>query len=162
MRILSIERDSITDGEGLRTVIFFSGCPHKCEGCHNPESWNYNNGKVFSLEEVLTEIKTNKMNDVTFSGGEPFFQAEALLPLAETLKARDKNIWCYTGYQLEWILKFGNENQKRLLFYIDVLVDGPYKDHLRDITLDFRGSSNQRILYLNKKTDYKAESKSGR
>lgn len=148
MRVLSITEDSIVDGEGLRTVIFFSGCPHKCPGCHNFESWNYYNGSLYTADELFEVIKSNPLNDVTFSGGEPFFQAEAIIPLAQKIKALGKSIWSYTGYEYEWLLHQGNAAQIKLLSLIDVLVDGPYIKELTDTTLRFRGSANQRIIRL--------------
>ncbi|MCR6110852.1 anaerobic ribonucleoside-triphosphate reductase activating protein [Bacillus sp. A301a_S52] len=148
MKILSLMHDSIVDGPGLRTVIFFAGCPHACPGCHNPESWLQANGHEYSFDELITIIDNYPMNNITFSGGEPMIQANEILPLATALKLRDKTIWCYTGYTYEWLKHYGNREQKELLTFVDVLVDGPFIERLKDSTLLFRGSSNQRLLTL--------------
>ena len=146
MRVLNIIHDSIVDGEGLRTVIFFAGCSHHCKGCHNPQSWDFNGGTETIVEEIMDEIKSNPLcQGVTFSGGEPFHQADKILPLAKKLKEEGYNIWCYTGYTLEQILTYSVLKPK-LLEYIDVLVDGKFIEEQKDLTLKFKGSRNQRIL----------------
>ncbi|WNF39019.1 anaerobic ribonucleoside-triphosphate reductase activating protein [Bacillaceae bacterium IKA-2] len=149
MSVLSVIHDSIVDGDGLRTTIFFAGCPHQCLGCHNPESWRYENGQRYSATNLLEIVMGNPLNNVTFSGGEPFQQANEIVPLARELKMNGKNIWCYTGYTYEWLLKHGSERQRELLNYIDTLVDGPFIEALKDTTLSFCGSSNQRMIDLN-------------
>ena len=99
LRIAGIQRDSIVDGPGLRYVIFAQGCPHGCEGCHNPQTHDFAGGKDADVEVILKEIAENPLlSGVTFSGGEPFCQAQALLPIAETLKAEGKHLMIYTGY----------------------------------------------------------------
>ncbi|MFX3623358.1 MAG: anaerobic ribonucleoside-triphosphate reductase activating protein [Ectobacillus sp.] len=148
MKIMSIIHDSVTDGEGLRTVVFFAGCPHRCVGCHNPQSWNIENGTELTEDEVIEEIMGNPLTDVTFSGGEPFFQAHAAAKLAKRIKEHGKNLWIYTGYTLEEIQNSGNHDMIELLRNADVLVDGRFEKELRDLTLPFRGSKNQRIIYL--------------
>lgn len=148
MKVMNIIHDSIVDGEGFRTVVFFAGCPHQCEGCHNPKSWNANNGTELSVEEILNEIKSNPLTEVTFSGGEPFVQSKELCELAKKVKLLGKNIWCYTGYRVEELRDMNNSYVHELLQTIDVLVDGPFQLEKRDLSLDFRGSSNQRILHL--------------
>lgn len=146
MKILDIVHDSIVDGIGLRIVIFFSGCPHKCKGCHNPQSWNINNGHYYTINEVINEIKSNKIiQGITFSGGEPFYQQiNEIIELAKILKNMNYNIWAYSGYSFEKIIK--DKNKFKLLQYIDVLVDGKYIEEQRDLTLKFKGSLNQRII----------------
>lgn len=146
MKVIGIKQDSIVDGEGLRTVIFFSGCPHFCPGCHNPKSWNISNGCEYTVEQLLEVVRKNPLNDVTFSGGDPFMQAASILPLAKALKAEGKNIWAYTGYTLEQLLERKNDAELELLMYIDVLVDGPFIQAFKDLSLLYRGSSNQRII----------------
>lgn len=146
---MNILHDSIVDGDGLRTVIFFAGCPHHCNGCHNAEAWNIDNGKNMSISEVLNEIKKNTISDVTFSGGEPFMQAKKVKELAREIKKLNKNLWIYSGYSLDEIRNSDNEDMKELLSYANVLVDGPYIQSERDLTLLFRGSRNQNIHYLN-------------
>ncbi|MFD3445676.1 anaerobic ribonucleoside-triphosphate reductase activating protein [Microbacteriaceae bacterium 4G12] len=148
MKIMNIIHDSAVDGEGLRTVIFFAGCPHHCLGCHNPQSWHMNNGIEMTMEEILEEIKSNPLTDVTFSGGEPFLQAYEAKELAQAVKQLGKNLWIYTGYTLEEIRNANNYAMIELLNYADVLVDGKFMMEQRDLTIPFRGSRNQRILRL--------------
>ncbi|WP_392085321.1 4Fe-4S cluster-binding domain-containing protein, partial [Streptomyces sp. NPDC015350] len=93
MRVLNIIQDSIVDGPGLRSTVFFAGCPHKCRGCHNPQSWNVAGGKELKTMEIFELLMKNTLNDITFSGGEPFYQChDELLTLASALKERGKNI----------------------------------------------------------------------
>jgi anaerobic ribonucleoside-triphosphate reductase activating protein len=145
-RVMNIIHDSIVDGPGLRTVIFFAGCEHRCKGCHNPESWNYQNGSEMTVEQILAEIKANPITNVTFSGGDPFFQADVVIDLAKLVKDLGKNLWVYTGYTLEQIQV--NNRYDELLKYVDVLVDGPFIESEKDYSIDFRGSRNQKIHYL--------------
>lgn len=142
MMVMNIIHDSIVDGDGLRSVLFLSGCPHRCFGCHNEQSWNMSNGVCMSVDEVYQELNSNSLTDITISGGEPFVQSKELLKLIEKLK--DKNVWCYTGYDFERLLE--NEINKKILSYIDVLVDGKFEIEKRDLDLIFKGSSNQRII----------------
>ena len=131
------------DGPGLRTSIYFAGCAHKCPGCHNEHTWDFMAGKDMTVDEL--------MDHITFSGGDPLYQSEALIGLAERIKAEGYNLWCYTGFRFEDIVAAGEpENAKTLLNYIDVLVDGPFIMELKDISLRFRGSSNQRIIDVRK------------
>ena len=137
----------MADGPGLRTSIYSSGCPHHCRGCHNPQSWDIANGKWMSIDEILDIIKADSISNVSFSGGDPFFQVEAFTELARRIKAETgKTIWCWTGYTIEQIRS--DERLSMLLPYIDRLVDGPFILEQRDTTLLFRGSPNQRILHL--------------
>lgn len=147
LRVLDILHDSVVDGPGLRTVIFFSGCPHFCKGCHNPESWNIKNGQELTIESLVADVLSNPLTDVTLSGGDPFFQAAVVKKVAKQLKEAGKNIWAYTGYTLEQLLELGGDYTE-LLSYCDVLVDGPFILAKRNLSLDFRGSSNQRIIEL--------------
>lgn len=146
LRIINIYHDSVVDGVGYRTTIFFAGCPHQCKGCHNPESWNIKNGKEMQLQEVLDECLNNPLTDITFSGGDPFLQAKEIIPLAKALKKAGKNIWAYSGWTYEQLVQ--NKYKAELLKYIDVLVDGKFVLEQRDTNLLFRGSANQRILQL--------------
>lgn len=144
LSVIDISEGTSVDGPGLRTSIYFAGCIHHCAGCHNPQSWNINNGKHTTIEELLKVIKYNEF-PVTFSGGDPFYQIEAVTELAQQIKLEfNYNIWCYTGYLWENIIK--NPNFTYLLQYIDVIVDGPFILAQRDISLLFRGSANQRII----------------
>ncbi|SDZ22865.1 anaerobic ribonucleoside-triphosphate reductase activating protein [Evansella caseinilytica] len=146
VKVLSVIHDSIVDGEGLRTVVFTAGCPHFCPGCHNPSSWNINNGKEYSEEELVHAISVSESNDVTFSGGDPFFQAAELVPVARRVKEMGKSLWIYTGYTLEQLLERMIKSELILLALADTIVDGPYIEAERDLTLPFRGSRNQRII----------------
>ena len=137
----------MADGPGLRTSIYSSGCPHHCRGCHNPQSWDIANGKWMSIDEILDIIKADSISNVSFSGGDPFFQVAAFTELARRIKAETgKTIWCWTGYTIEQIR--ADERLSMLLPYIDTLVDGPFILEQRDTTLLFRGSPNQRIIHL--------------
>ncbi|EMA6343578.1 anaerobic ribonucleoside-triphosphate reductase activating protein [Bacillus cytotoxicus] len=148
MRVMNMIHDSVVDGEGLRTVVFFAGCPHRCFGCHNPQSWNTCNGTEMTAEEIIKEIAKNPLTDVTFSGGDPFLQAAEVKKVAKGVKDLRKNLWIYTGYTLEEIQNSQNNDMIELLQYGDVLVDGRFELDKRDLTLPFRGSSNQRIIRL--------------
>lgn len=148
IRIAGIVDDSIVDGEGVRLTVFTQGCPHHCHGCHNPQTWNLTGGHEIDTEEIVQKLKANPLlSGITFSGGEPFLQPA---PLAEIARAAHKlglDVWSYTGFTLEELKK--RTDVQQLLNEVDVLVDGPYVEALRDLTLRFRGSSNQRIIDLN-------------
>ncbi|ADV44000.1 anaerobic ribonucleoside-triphosphate reductase activating protein [Bacteroides helcogenes] len=145
LSILDILEDTTVDGPGFRTAIYAAGCPNACPGCHNPESWDINRGRWMKTDEILEKVLADDFADVTFSGGDPMFQPEGFTELAQAIKQRSrKNIWCYTGYTFEKLLC--NPRQAKLLEYIDVLVDGKFNENLRDESLYFRGSSNQRLI----------------
>ena len=147
--VLSIVHDTMVDGPGFRTSIYCAGCPNHCPECHNPQSWDINNGTMTSTEDIVKEIMSDPFANVTFSGGDPMFQAEGFAELAREIRRQsDKTIWCFTGYKYEYLLK--NPQQVELLKLIDVLVDGPFIKALRDKDLFFRGSSNQRIINVRK------------
>lgn len=149
IRLAGVIRESIVDGPGIRFVVFVQGCPHHCEGCHNPESHDFSGGYDCDPEKILAEIKKNPLLDgVTFSGGEPLCQAAALLPLAKEIKKLGLNLFIYTGSIFEDLLKKQNPDIMALLQQGDFLVDGPFVLAQRDLTLLFRGSQNQRILDL--------------
>ncbi len=138
----------MADGPGLRTSIYSAGCSHHCPGCHNPQSWDIKNGREVDTEEILKIILQDEFSNVTFSGGDPLYQVEAFTELARRIKeSSNKTIWCYTGYIYEDILK--DEKLSKILDYIDVLVDGPFILAQRNTELRFRGSENQRIIYIN-------------
>ena len=147
-----IKELSIVDGIGFRYVIFCSGCPHRCNGCHNKHLWELESGNEVSVEELFENIKNLPDHvNITFSGGEPFFQAKAFSNLAKKIKENtNKTIWCYTGFRYEDLIESNKEEFIELLKNIDVLVDGPFILEQRDITLPFRGSSNQRIIDVRK------------
>ena len=143
--ILRIVEDTPVDGPGFRTSIYAAGCPNRCPGCHNPESWDLHNGTWMSTEEIRAPILADDLADVTFSGGDPMFQPEGFAELARAIKAQSKkSIWCYTGFTFEQLIQ--QPAPKELLAYVDVLVDGPFIQSLRDESLLFRGSSNQRLI----------------
>ncbi|MEH7503922.1 anaerobic ribonucleoside-triphosphate reductase activating protein [Neobacillus drentensis] len=148
MRVLDILHDSIVDGKGLRTVIFFAGCPHLCQGCHNSQSWNRENGLEWTEEAIFMEVMKNELTNVTFSGGEPFLQSREIAPLAQRLKREGKNIWCYTGYLYEDLIQY--PAHVALLNEIDIVVDGKFDLTKRDLSLDYKGSSNQRVINVPK------------
>lgn len=144
MRILDIVEGTTVDGPGFRTSIYVAGCKHACEGCHNPQSWDFSGGHEMSEDEILSIIEKNRFN-VTLSGGDPFYQPEAVTHLCSRIKGElGKTIWCYTGFLWEQI--YDKAAYRPLLQNIDVLVDGPFILKKRDTTLIFRGSDNQRII----------------
>jgi anaerobic ribonucleoside-triphosphate reductase activating protein len=144
MRVLDIIEGTVVDGVGLRTSIYFAGCTHHCPGCHNPQSWNPDNGHEMSVDEILEQVREYGLN-VTFSGGDPLMQIDnGLLHLADRIHSLGLNIWCYTGYTIEEIE--ANDSLRRIFDAVDVIVEGRYVSALRDIHLPFRGSSNQRIV----------------
>ena len=147
IRVLDIIEDTTVDGPGFRTSIYCAGCSHACKGCHNPQSWDFNGGREMTTDEIMKIIEADPYADVTFSGGDPMYQAEGFIELARAIRDRtNKTIWCYTGFTYEALLKM--PKQRELLELIDVLVDGPFVESLRDPDLLFRGSSNQRIISL--------------
>ena len=146
LELSGIVSDSIVDGPGIRTTIFCQGCPHHCPGCHNPETWEFGTGTKMEPQQLLSIVTQNPLcKGVTFSGGEPFAQAEGFRELAQLLKDRGYEVAAYTGYTLEQLLS-GTPAQKALLENLDVLIDGPYLEAERSLELAFRGSRNQRIL----------------
>ena len=141
-----IVSDSIVDGPGIRVTVFCQGCPHHCPGCHNPETWEFGRGTPMEEETILEIVRSNPLcRGVTFSGGEPFAQAEGYAKLAKLLKAHRYEVASYSGYTFEQLLR-GTPAQKELLANIDVLIDGPFLMEERSLELSFRGSRNQRIL----------------
>ena len=146
LELSGIVGDSIVDGPGIRTTIFSQGCPHHCKGCHNPETWAFGCGTPMEEETVARIVTENPLcRGVTFSGGEPFAQAEGFAKLARLLKAKGYEVASYTGYTFEQLLS-GSDAQKELLETIDVLIDGPFLLEQKSLEVPFRGSRNQRIL----------------
>ena len=144
-----IQEDSIVDGEGIRSVIWFQGCSHNCEGCHNPETHDFNGGVERPIEELKEEIRNLEYQEgITFSGGDPIMQVDALLELAKCVKETGMNVWVYSGYTFEQILEMSKTKKeyRDVLDYIDVLVDGKFVLKLKSFEVQFRGSSNQRLI----------------
>ncbi len=162
MKLCGIEMDSIVDGPGIRMTIFFQGCPHHCEGCHNPETWDYDAECLdMSVREVLELFDNDTiLAGITLSGGEPLSHRNfnEIFELVKEIKKRNKNIWIYTGYTIEKVLEKYPILRTDLLPYVDVIVDGPFVLKERDLLLDFKGSRNQRLIdipkYLNGDTDF--------
>jgi anaerobic ribonucleoside-triphosphate reductase activating protein len=148
LRVCQVLRDSICDGIGLRTVIFFAGCGQdpKCPLCQNPSAWSKTSGKPISKEKLIQLATSTRYNQITFSGGDPLtFQFDNALEVAKELKMEfHKNIWLFTGYRYEFVEN--SEKLSQILPYIDVIVDGKFNYKLKDLSLKFRGSSNQRII----------------
>lgn len=148
--IIGINFESIVDGDGVRVVIFFSGCNHHCKGCHNPESHDFNTGKSFGsdLQEQIAEYvrETPFVSGVTLSGGDPMYSADSIIPFLKELKSLTptSTVWVYSGFTYEEIVE--DPSMRELLVMCDVLVDGPFVLDQRDITLSYRGSRNQRII----------------
>ena len=138
--ILDIVHDTMVDGPGFRTSVY-------CAGCHNPQSWDIGAGHRMSTDDIMREILSDPFANVTFTGGDPMFQAKGFLELARAIRREtEKNIWCFTGYRFEQLVQ--NADMRALLEYIDVLIDGPFVMALRDPDLLFRGSSNQRAILV--------------
>lgn len=145
IRIAGIVPESYVDGEGIRFTIFMQGCLRNCPGCHNPETHALDGGKILDTSEIINAIKKNPLlTGITLSGGEPLLQIEPALELARAAKNLNLNVWLYTGYKFEEIPAAAQE----LLKFVDVVVDGEYIEELRDLELAFRGSKNQRVIYL--------------
>ncbi len=146
LRVAGVVGESITDGPGIRFAIFTQGCPHDCPGCHNPQSHDPNGGEIIDVAQLWQRIAKNPLlSGVTLSGGEPFAQAEALLPLAQQIHDAGMELAVYSGYRWEEIMGMG-EAVQGLLGLCDVLIDGRYVAAERSLDLNFRGSRNQRIL----------------
>ncbi|MBS7369168.1 MAG: anaerobic ribonucleoside-triphosphate reductase activating protein [Oscillospiraceae bacterium] len=153
IRIAGTVQDSIVDGPGLRYVVFVQGCPHCCAGCHNPQTHDFSGGRLTDTDALFDECVENPLTmGVTFSGGEPFSQAEALYELGTRLKQRGYNLMCYSGWTFEELLKKAETDEfvGKLLGILDTLVDGRFELSRRSLTLKFRGSTNQRILDVKK------------
>nr|DAE95138.1 MAG TPA: anaerobic ribonucleoside-triphosphate reductase activating protein [Caudoviricetes sp.] len=153
LRIAGIEYESIVDGPGMRNTIFTQGCNHNCKGCHNPQTHSLDGGYEISLSEIYDKITDNPLiTGITLSGGDPILQYKNLIPLVQKLKEHDYNIWMYTGYCIEDLLYRYTDWDLRDFFlpYIDVIVDGPFVEDLKSLHLNYRGSSNQRFVDVQK------------
>lgn len=163
MNYLTIDKEDVCNGEGLRVVLWLSGCSHKCKGCQNPQTWNANSGIPFdesAKEELFKELDKDYISGLTLTGGDPLFESnlDNVLALVNEIRLSfpHKSIWLYSGYTWEQLFEDDDfdiqggicENQTRraIVLSSDVFVDGQYIDSQRDITLPYRGSSNQRII----------------
>ncbi|SEF97074.1 anaerobic ribonucleoside-triphosphate reductase activating protein [Caloramator fervidus] len=145
IRIAGIEKESFVDGPGIRYAIFAQGCSHNCKGCHNPSTHDFNKGVLMDVEDIYNDILKRRFIDgVTFTGGDPFFQAEAFSYLANMLKKHNYHIIAYSGFYFDDLIK--EDKYLNLLKNIDILIDGPFILKERDLKLKFRGSRNQRII----------------
>jgi anaerobic ribonucleoside-triphosphate reductase activating protein len=151
IRVCGIEPESIVDGPGFRYVLFVQGCPHRCKGCHNPESHDPDGGVGMTTGEIFADIMENPhLRGVTFSGGEPFEQVPALIELAKMCKEAGLSLMSYSGYTLEELERRKDPDTDELLGMLDVLVDGRYDEKLRNLTLIYCGSENQRVIDMKK------------
>ena len=151
MNYIRIDSDDMNNGEGFRVVLWVAGCNHHCLNCHNPETWNEKAGRPFTeetKEELFKLLSKDYIDGLTLSGGDPLFpnNRELLTELCKEVKEKfpNKNIWCWTGYLYEQV------KDLPIMEYIDVLVDGPYIDSQRDITLNWKGSPHQRVIDVQK------------
>ena len=151
MKYSEITYPDVNNGEGCRVTLFVSGCSHRCKGCHNPETWNFDFGKDFNDEvkiRLFDIVSKPYIKGLTLSGGDPLDSYDDILDLVKEFRNRfgeTKDIWVYTGYVIDDLL---NLNKEEILEYIDVLVDGEYIEEQRDVSLAFRGSKNQRIIKM--------------
>ena len=149
IRISGVMDESIVDGKGMRYTIFTQGCPHACPGCHNPDTHDFRGGKEVTIQRLLDEILENPMlKGVTFSGGEPFCQPAPLAKLAQEIRAAAPklDVTIFTGYTWEELQKKQDPDVDALLAQTDVLIDGRFVEEKKDLTLLFRGSTNQRVI----------------
>ena len=153
LRLAGVIRESIVDGPGMRMTIFTQGCPHHCEGCHNPQTHDFEGGYISQPENILAAIDKDRMlQGVTFSGGEAFMQCDALAELAEEIHNRGLNVLSYTGFTFEQLYDNFDKHPeyRKLLEQCDWLIDGRFVLAERTLNLRFRGSSNQRIIDVKK------------
>ena len=149
IKIAGVVEESYVDGPGIRFAVFVQGCPHNCEGCHNPETHDFGRGHIVDSDILFEQcIENTLIKGVTFSGGEPFCQAGALYKLGCRFKEHGLNLMCYSGWTFEELLEksHGEDDVKKLLSILDYLVDGKFELSQRSLTLRFRGSTNQRII----------------
>lgn len=143
--------ESIVDGPGFRYVVFTQGCPHHCEGCHNPETWPFEGGRERDINELFEEFTQNPLlKGITFSGGEPFCQPRPLAELGKLVHSRKKDVVTFTGFTYEELLAKQDPDVDALLAQTDLLVDGPFVLSQRNLELVFCGSENQRLIDMKK------------
>lgn len=158
LRLAGIVRESIVDGPGIRFTVFVQGCPHHCFGCHNAQTHDFSGGFDCDCDKIIAETEKDPLlSGITFSGGEPFCQPEGLCYIAKEVKKRGLNVISYSGYTFEELLDGAQQHPSRmeLLKECDYLVDGKFVMEKKDLTLRFRGSSNQRIIDVKKSLEEK-------
>ena len=147
IRLAGLEPESIVDGPGYRFTVFVQGCPHNCPGCHNPQTHDFGGGHIAQTDDVIAHLgQSTLVRGLTLSGGEPMCQPEACRTIVDAAHAKHLNVWCYTGFTLDALLKENNPARMALLHSIDVLVDGRFVQEQKSLSLLYRGSSNQRLI----------------
>lgn len=152
-----IKFNDVANGPGLRLSLFTSGCTHHCKGCFQPETWNFKNGEPFTLETqkyIIEKSKNKYIAGLSLLGGDPLDNVDGILPLLQEYRktfAATKSIWLWTGYLFEEILK--DDFKSEVLPFIDVIIDGKFEENLKDITLKYKGSTNQRVIDVKKSVD---------
>lgn len=144
LRVLEIVRGTTVDGPGLRTSIYFAGCRHKCPGCHNPHSWDFSGGNAMTLDEIMDVVKEEQFG-VTLTGGDPLYHPREIAILIDMIHTEALDVWLYTGFTKEEII--ADSDLLKVARKADAIVEGRFIASLRDETLRFRGSTNQRILF---------------
>ena len=149
LRLAGVVRESIVDGPGIRFVVFAQGCPHRCSGCHNSQTWPFEGGFSATPEQIIGEICKNPLlTGVTLSGGEPFCQSAAMAELAQAVHSQGLDVITYTGFTFEKLLEkaLSEPNVQALLGQTDILIDGPFIKEDKSYELQFTGSANQRVI----------------
>ena len=151
LRIAGVVKESIVDGKGIRYTVFTQGCPHRCKGCHNPQTWAFEGGEITTPEKLFADFGKNPLlKGITFSGGEPFCQPQPLAELARLVHSLGKDVTAYSGWTYEQLVEQHDPAVDDLLAQVDVLIDGPFLLEQRNLELTFRGSENQRLIDMNK------------
>lgn len=147
LQIVDIVPGTSVDGPGLRTSIYVAGCRHHCPECHNPQTWDFNAGNTMTVDQIMEMVEENGFN-VTLTGGDPLYSLPEITSLAKAIHEAGFTIWLYTGFRFEEVLKLPGIDE--LLPFLEAIVDGPFEIDKRDISLCFRGSTNQRIIDVQK------------
>ena len=148
IQLMRIVVDTTVDGPGWRSSVYCAGCRHACPGCHNPETWSFKAGQEAPVDEIIAQLAETEGN-ITFSGGDPMYQAEAFTELARRIREElHRTIWCYTGFRYEEVV--ADPVMSAMLPYLEVLVDGPFIEAEKSLDLLFRGSRNQRLIDVQK------------
>ena len=144
IQLMRIVVDTTVDGPGWRSSVYCAGCRHACPGCHNPETWSFQAGVPASVDDILSQLAATEGN-ITFSGGDPMYQAEAFTELARRIVTElHRTVWCFTGFTYEQVA--ADPVMRQMLPWLEVLVDGPFIEAQKSLNLLFRGSSNQRLI----------------